>query len=82
MAKLSMTSWNGIILRDIWEPGKLKSARKYRHDNMYQLAGVSTMQKYVAAERFFASKEMPNFTFSNSFIKNCTEFMTGHRKKR
>ena len=38
------------------------------------------MQKYVAAERFYLSKQMPEFSFSTSFEKNVTEFMTGHRK--
>ena len=61
---------------------KVKKRKKYRQDpnHIYHLAGVSTMQKYVAAERFFCSKEMPNFSFSTAFDKNCTEFMAGHRK--
>ena len=61
---------------------KVKKRKKYRTDsnNIYQLAGESTMQKYVAAERFYLSKQMPEFSFSTSFEKNVTEFMTGHRK--
>jgi len=61
---------------------KVKKRKKFRsdtHDN-FQLAGESTMQKYVAAERFYAGKQMPSFSFSSSFEKNLTEFMTGHRK--
>ena len=61
---------------------KVKKRKKFRADtdSTLQLAGVSTMQKYVAAERFFCSLEMPDFTFPAVFNKNIREFMTGHRK--
>jgi hypothetical protein len=61
---------------------KVKKRKKYQadsHDN-FQLAGESTIQKYVAAERFYAGKQLPGFSFSSSFENNLTEFMTGHRK--
>ena len=61
---------------------KVKKRKKFRsntHDN-FQLAGESTMQKYVAAERFYAGKQMPSFSFSSSFENNLTKFMTGHHK--